>query len=612
MTSGGTRPKVDFRLVTAAVRLAYRAAPGAAVAQALIAIGGGLLPVLVGVLTKMVVDRLAGLDGGPVTTVIGLAVGLGVAGVAVATLPHLFGYVDAEWRRAVAVRAQADLYAAVDRLPGLVRLEDPAFRDHLNVADSAGRHSPVTIAGSSLELLRSIVTIAGFAGTLALLNPWMVGVLALAALPTAQAELRLARQRAGLFWRLSPIERRQYFYANLLTGLAAAKEIRLFDLGGLFGQRMIKELRTLNAENRRMDRREVLVQAGLAVVGAVVAGAGLIWAIVAARGGRLSIGDVTIFVAALAGIQGAVASGIGQVATAHEGLLRFTHYREVLGTAPDLPLPAEPVPVPPLRGGIELRDVWFRYGDGHPWVLRGVDLTIPPGRTVALVGLNGAGKSTLVKLLARFYDPTRGSLSWDGVDYRELDVVQLRNRIGAAFQDYMSYDLSAEENIGLGDTTAFGDTGRIVTAAERAGVHDVLTALPHGYATQLSRTFADPDDRDDESSGVLLSGGQWQRLALARSFLRAGRDLLILDEPSAGLDAEAEADLHQRLRGLREGRTTLLISHRLGTVRDADHIVVLRDGVIAEQGSHDELLTNQGAYARLFNLQAAGYQPVPG
>ena len=243
----------------------------------------------------------------------------------------------------------------------------------------------------------------------------------------------------------------------------------------------------------------------------------------------------------MAGTQAALIATVENAANAGHSLLLFDHHERVMSLSDDLALAAEPVPVPPLRGGIELRDVWFRYGDGHPWVLRGVDLTIPPGRTVALVGLNGAGKITLVKLLTRLYDPTQGSLRWNGIDYRELDVVQLRDRIGAAFQDFMSYDLSAQENIGLGDTSALDDTERVVAAAERAGVHDVLTALPHGYATQLSRTFADPEDRNDESTGVLLSGGQWQRLALARSFLRAGRDLLILDEPSAGLDAEDAA-----------------------------------------------------------------------
>jgi ATP-binding cassette subfamily B protein len=232
---------------------------------------------------------------------------------------------------------------------------------------------------------------------------------------------------------------------------------------------------------------------------------------------------------------------------------------------------------------------------------------------VALVGRNGSGKSTLVKLLCRFYDPTRGVIRWDGTDIRDVPVDELRARIGAVFQDYMSYDFSAEDNIAVGDLTSMGEADRIALAARRAGMHDTVTALPRGYQTLLTRAFVSQSDKDDPQTGVVLSGGQWQRLALARAFLRDERDLMILDEPSAGLDAEAEHDVHTRLREIRSGRTSLLISHRLGAVRDADLIIVLADGVVGEQGSHAELLAAEGVYARLFTLQAAGYRgdPVP-
>jgi ATP-binding cassette subfamily B protein len=245
-------------------------------------------------------------------------------------------------------------------------------------------------------------------------------------------------------------------------------------------------------------------------------------------------------------------------------------------------------------------------------VLRGLSLSIPAGQTVAFVGLNGVGKSTLVKLLCRFYDPTSGSVTWDGEDLRDLDVVALRNRIGAVFQDYVAYELTAAENVGLGDVAGLHDRARIETAARRAGVHDTVTALPGGYDTMLTNAYYDEADRDDPSTGVVLSGGQWQRLALARAFMRNDRSLLILDEPSAGLDPQAEHDLHQRLRRHREDRTSVLISHRLGTVRDADVIVVIAEGVVVEQGSHEELLALDGDYARLFRLQADGYAAARG
>jgi ATP-binding cassette subfamily B protein len=260
--------------------------------------------------------------------------------------------------------------------------------------------------------------------------------------------------------------------------------------------------------------------------------------------------------------------------------------------------------------GIELVDVWFRYAEGQPWVLRGVNLTLPPQRAVALVGENGAGKSTLIKLLCRLYDPTRGVILWDGVDVRTIPLPVLRQRIAAVFQDFMSYELTAAENIALGDVDGAGglDTrpARLTAAARDAEVLDTVDALPHGWDTLLSRTFVDHENPDED--GVLLSGGQWQRLALARALLRADRDLLILDEPSSGLDPEAEHRIHRRLARRRGGRISVLISHRLNTVRDADEIVVLDEGMIVERGTNARLLAAGGRYARLFEIQASGYQ----
>jgi ATP-binding cassette subfamily B protein len=373
---------------------------------------------------------------------------------------------------------------------------------------------------------------------------------------------------------------------------------------------MLRDMRTVQAADRKVDRRELAVQGLLGLMGAVVAAAGLVWAVTAARSGRLTIGDVSVFVAAVAGTQSSLGSIIRETATAHQALLTFDHYRAIVTAAPDLPVRPEPTPARPLRRGIELRDVWFRYGDGLPWVLRGVNLTIPSGTALALVGLNGAGKSTLVKLLCRFYDPTRGSVHWDGVDLRDLDIEQLRGRIGAVFQDFMSYDLSARENIGVGDLPAIGALDRIGSAARSAHVDDVIAGLPRGYDTMLTRIFFQHSDRDDPESGVFLSGGQWQRVGLARALMRVTPDLLILDEPSAGLDAEAEHDIHARLRRHRAGQTSVLISHRLSAVRDADHIVVLADGAITEQGGHDGLMAAGGRYADLFRLQATGYHDV--
>ena len=347
-------------------------------------------------------------------------------------------------------------------------------------------------------------------------------------------------------------------------------------------------------------------QGGLGLVTAVISAAGLVWTIRQAAAGRLTVGDVTLFVMASIGVQSSLSTTVTRIASVYEALLMFGYYDEVVLAGPDLALAAEPRPVPPLRGGLELRDVWFRYDERHPWVLRGENMVIPAGTSAALIGLNGAGKSTLVKLLCRLYDPDRGAIFWDGTDIASMALAELRARIGTVFQDYMTYDLTATENIGLGDLARLDDPARISQAAGHAGIHDKLSELPNGYGTLLSRIFFDRN-ADDPEAGVMLSGGEWQRLALARGLMRDDRDVLILDEPSSGLDAEAEHAIHRRLCRLRAGRTTLLISHRLGSVRDADMIYVLSGGQITEQGTHQELMAAEGEYNRLFTLQASGY-----
>jgi ATP-binding cassette subfamily B protein len=435
----------------------------------------------------------------------------------------------------------------------------------------------------------------------------ITGVLLVAAVPTLLAELMLARRRAAVQWTLGPTERREMFYSRLLSSVEGAKEIRLFGLGSFLRGRMITEARTADAARRTVDRREATVHSGLTLLAASVAGCGLVWAVLAARRHELTPGDITMFVAAVAGAQAALTELVGRWAVAHGELLLFDHYVAVLDAPPDLPTPVTPTRLRPLRTGIELRDVWFRYADDHDWVLRGVSLHIPHGQAVGLVGHNGAGKSTLVKLLCRFYDPTRGSIHWDDTDIRDVPVEELRARISGVFQDYMQYELSAAENIALGDLSALGNHSRIASAARRAGMHDVLTALPRGYDTLLSRMFFEGDDVDGGDLGVHLSGGQWQRLAVARALLCDQGDLMILDEPSAGLDAQAEHDLHVELRAHRQDRTSLLVSHRLGAIRGADVIVVLSDGVITETGDHTTLMARRGTYADLFTIQAAGY-----
>ena len=595
--------------VADALTLAWRAGWHLVLAQAAVALLGAVLPVGVAWLTKDVLDRIArpGGHGGL------LAVGavLAGAGLLVGLLPHAERYARQESQRRTALLAQDRLFAAVERFVGLSRFEDPAFLDRLRLANQAGGTAPGAVATGALGVGRGALTSLGFLASLLAIGPWLAAAVLASAVPALAAELALARRRARMLWQIGPAARRELFYQQLLASVQAAKELRLFGAGRQLRGRMAAERRAANAAQRGIDRRELVTQSASGLLTAVTAGGALLWALAAAGSGRLGVGDVSLLIVSVAGTQLAISGLVTEISTAQQELLLFGHYRSVVASSPDLPVPAAPRRTPPLRRGIELRGVWFRYSDEHPWALRDVNLTIPHGSSVALIGRNGAGKSTLVKLLCRLYDPQRGAVLWDGEDLRDLDPAELRRRIGAVFQDFMTYELTALDNIALGDLDRGRDLDRIHAAARRAAIHDTVMALPRGYDTPLSRLFpiSDPEaDTDEEGGlGMPLSGGQWQRLALARAYLRGERDLLILDEPSSGLDAEAEHEIHLRLREFRAGRTSVLVSHRLGAVRDADLLVVLDGGRIVEQGRHGQLLSLGGRYARMFDIQARAY-----
>jgi len=260
---------------------------------------------------------------------------------------------------------------------------------------------------------------------------------------------------------------------------------------------------------------------------------------------------------------------------------------------------ARPIAVPcKITRGIEFRNVSFRYIGQEGYALRNINLFIRPGEKIALVGPNGAGKTTLIKLLTRLYDPTEGAILLDGVDLREYDLRELRQRIGVIFQDFVRYHLTAAENIGFGQIELLDDQARIMHAAEKSGAHTLIEALPDKYATMLGRWF---------NRGRDLSGGEWQKIALARAFMR-DCEVLVLDEPTAALDAENELQVFQQFRELTTDKTAVLISHRFSTVRMADRIFVIEQGRISEQGTHLALLALGGTYARLFNLQAESYR----
>lgn len=611
------------RSVRLAAELAWAAAPLVCLVSVLLVAISGTTPAITAWLQRAILNELTGtgLGGhqpaaGPPglsdSHVITLAMILAAVGLVTATASYARRYADAELRLRLGRLALDRMYSAINSFPGLSRFESPSFSDKLQLVQQIAGSTASTFVTSVLGAGQTLITAASLGIALYVISPAMAGLVAASAAPAVWAQVRNSRRQADLTWRTTPASRRQMFYSRLLFDQAAAKEVRLFGLGDFLRGRMLAEMRSIHRGQRLLNRQVLRVQSLLALLSSLIAGGGLIWVVGQVADGRLPVGDVTMFAMAVLGVQGSISGLVNSLAQLAQTTLLFGHYGDIVSSGPDLPLAQPPRSLPALRRGIEVRDVWFRYNADHPWVLRGLSMFIPCGESAAVVGLNGAGKSTLVKLLCRFYDPERGSILWDGVDIRDVAPAALRQRMGTVFQDYMRYDLTAAENIGMGDLARLGDRGPIREAAGHAGADASISRLPRGYDTLLSRMFLPAANEESPEAGVLLSGGQWQRLALARGLMRADRDLLILDEPSSGLDAEAEQAIQRELRGLRVGRTSVLISHRLSTLRDARMIYVLAGGVVTEQGTHEDLMAAGGEYHRLFMLQASGYQAGTG
>ncbi|MGA8113733.1 MAG: ABC transporter ATP-binding protein [Actinocatenispora sp.] len=591
--------------VARTVTMTVRADPVSALAALALAATTGLVPVGTAMVARALVDAVA--TDAVSTTLVALGVGYAVVLAAGTMAPDVQGYLAGKLARATGFQVNRHLYQAVNADPGLRQLERPEYQDQLHLAGQAGEMAPDQLISSALAIITALVSTVGLTGVMLSIQPAVAGLVLLGTVPVLIAERRLTRLRIANRQAVTPVERRRTFYRSLIVDPTAAKEIRLFGLGRFFHDRMLADLSAANRMEQRLERRTLRVRGLLGIVSGLVVFGCLLLLSRQVRS-DLTAGDVAAFLTSLTSLTGALAGVVGAAVMVGEGYLLFSLFQDVVDQ-PAARTVRSRTTVPALRDAIRIEDVWFRYADDLPWALRGVDLVIPAGGSVALVGLNGSGKSTLVKLLCRLYEPTRGRISWDGVDLAELDPVALRDRIGAVFQDFMPYDLTAADNIGVGDLARFDDDTAITRAAELAQVSGDLAALPQGYRTMLSRVlFHDPLDPETDTTAVQLSGGQWQRVALSRMFLRGDRDLLVLDEPSSGLDPEAEARVHEAVARTMTGRARLLVSHRLSAVREAQLIFVLESGRIVERGTHDELMVRGGRYAALFSRQASGYQ----
>lgn len=503
----------------------------------------------------------------------------------------------------------------------LRHFEDPEFYDKLSRARREASSRPVSLVTESFGLVQNLLTLAGFAALLLRFSPWVVLLLMIATVPATVSEMRFSKTAFRLRnWR-SPDSRRLLYLEYVLANDEHAKEVKLFGLGPLFLGRYKELAEWFFREDSRLAVRRAIVTHLLSLLATLAFyGAYAVMAALAALG-RLTLGNMTMYVLAFRNGQQsfqAILSGIGSI---YEHNLYMSNLFEFLDTAPAPRSAAETAPAlpverapaalidavpaaPSLRAtagaerGIRLEGVGFRYPGREHWVFRDLNLFIPRGQSVALVGHNGAGKTTLVKLVTRLYEPTEGRILLDGKDLRLWSSQDLLARFGVVFQDFNQYQLKLRENVGVGSVAHMDDEARLVRAIERGGAEPVVAALGAGLETPLGHWFKD---------GVELSGGQWQKVALARGFMREEADILVLDEPTAALDAEAEHAVFERFRRLAQGRTSIIISHRFPTVRMADRILVLENGGVLEDGTHDTLLARDGTYARLYRLQAQGY-----
>ena len=478
--------------------------------------------------------------------------------------------------------------------------EDPSYHDTLYLAQQQAPHRPKMILESLTLIFQNGISLLAMGGLLFLFHWALPLVLFIAALPGLFVRLR----HADIIYRWhvgqAPDERRARYFGHVLTHSDYAKELRLFGLGGLFNQRfedVRSELRSqLFGLSRRRSLAELIAQASgiLAIFGSL---AFIAWRTLS---GTISLGDLVMYYQAFQRGQGFLRGMLLHLANLYGNNLYLSSFREFLALEPTITRPASPRPVPaPIRRGLRFEAVSFAYPGSERPALEGVDLHIAPGETVALVGANGAGKTTLIKLLCRLYDPTSGRITVDGIDLRELDPEAWRRQIGVVLQDYSCYQLSARENIWLGDIERPAHDAAIEAAARDAGVDAALRGLPAGYDNPLGKWF---------ENGQELSVGQWQKIALARAFLRRGQ-VTILDEPTSALDVPTEKEFLENLQVLARDRTAVLVSHRLSTVKMADRIVVLDGGRVTQHGHHDELVADaDGLYAWLFSSQARPYR----
>ena len=589
-----------LRNVPPVLKIVWRSGPGV-VSYGLVArIFASLVPVALIWVTKLIIESIVHSISArqPVPTrlwwLVAVEFGLAVfSSILARTIDYSDSLLADKYTRHVSIEVMKHA-AELD----LIAYEDPVFYDRLERArvQATDRLGMIQSIG---RLEQQVITAVSMSIAVVVYSPWLMLMLVAGVIPAFLGESHFAFLGYAKNFRQTPI-RRQLDYLRVLGGSKeAAKELKLFGLRSFLTQRFTRLSDQVYKEDVSLARRRLMVGSVLSLVGTGGYYSAYVFVIWRTIAGVLNIADLYFLTNAIQqasiNIQQVFSTlaGIADQALFLTDLLAFFNMQPTIRSKPN------PLPVPHLFSqGFEFRNVGFRYPGAQRMVLEGFNFHLRPGERVALIGENGQGKTTIVKLITRLYDPTEGQVLLDGVDLREYDLDDLYRRIGVIFQDFMRYEMTARENIAVGRVEDIDRTDLILAAAEKGLADEVVGKLPLHYEQMLGRRF---------EGGVDLSGGEWQKIALARAYLR-NAEVLILDEPTAALDARSEFEVFQRFAELTMGKMALFISHRFSTVRMADRIIVLENGKIVEEGNHDQLSRHGGRYAEMFEMQAASYR----
>jgi ATP-binding cassette subfamily B protein len=583
-----------------AIELVWTTSRPLTLVLAVLTVVAGILPAVIAWIGQLIVDAVVAAINAPEPDVRGVLMLLlyeALVVIAVAACQRGISASQSLLRALLGQRVNVMILEKALTLQ-LTHFEDSEFYDKLTQARREASSRPLSLVNRTFGLLQNSISLGSYAVLLFAFSPWAVAILVIAGLPSFFAEAKFSGDAYRLFrWR-SPDTRMQLYLETVIAREDGVKEVKLYQLG----PRLLERYREIFRKLFRADRRLTLKRDGwgfiLGLFSSVAFYGAYAWIVLATIAREITLGAMTMYLMLFRQGQTAVGAILSAISGMYEDNLYISNLYEYLeqpviarsGTAQVGPDPSR---------GLELEQVSFRYPGSSDYALKDINLSVRPGESLALVGENGSGKTTLIKLLTRLYEPSEGRIRLDGLDLTEWDIEALRRRFGVIFQDFGRYQFSVGENIGAGDVRHFEDETRWAEAASLGMAAPFIEDLPERYRTQLGRWF---------KNGRELSGGQWQKIALSRAFMRSAADILVLDEPTAAMDARAEATIFEHFRKLAANRIVILISHRFSTVRMADQIVVIQEGRIVERGSHEALMRLDGHYAHLFSLQAAGYR----